>query len=177
MSGENQTEKRNVQQRKSNATTRDGADPKDFTEIIGHSLVKDIKGFKMTEATNSEEKIKVQSYSEATIDHMNSHAEMKPEKNILHCGMNDIKSSQSPEEIVTEILNLAGAIKTTKNTIYESSLVQRGDQWNGKVTHVNHHLKELCKGNNLPFIDNDDIKPFSHLRSSKRHLDIEVACI
>ena len=176
-----QTVTRNLEQgnikRKNDATTRNDAVPKEFTEIIGDSIVKDIKGFKMTEATNGEEKIKVQSYSGATVDHMNSHAiptmQRNPKKIILHCGTNDIRSSQSPEEIATEILDLASAMKTSKNTIYVSSLVQRGDQWNGKVTDVNRHLKELCKGNNLPFIDNDNIKPLSHLNRSKLHLNPE----
>ena len=176
-----QTVTRNLEQgnikRKNDATTRNDAVPKDFTEIIGDSIVKDIKGFKMTEATNGEEKIKVQSYSGATVDHMNSHAiptmKRNPKKINLHCGTNDIRSSQSPEEIAIEILDLASAMKTSKNTIYVSSLVQRGDQWNGKVTDVNRHLKGLCKGNNLPFIDNDNIKPFSHLNRSKLHLNPE----
>ena len=176
-----QTVTRNLEQgnikRKNDATTRNDAVPKDFTEIIGDSIVKDIKGFKMTEATNGEEKIKVQSYSGATVDHMNSHAiptmKRNPKKINLHCGTNDIRSSQSPEEIAIEMLDLASAMKTSKNTIYVSSLVQRGDQWNGKVTDVNRHLKGLCKGNNLPFIDNDNIKPFSHLNRSKLHLNPE----
>ena len=108
---------------------------------------------------------------------MNSHAiptmKQNPKQIILHCGTNDIRSSQSPEEIATEILELASAMKTRKNTVYVSSLVQRGGQWNGKVTDVNRHLKELCKGNNLPFIDNDNIKHFSHSNRSKLHLNPE----
>ena len=73
-----QTVTRNLEQgnikRKNDATTRNDAVPKEFTEIIRNSIVKDIEGFKMTEATNGEEKIKVQSYSGATVDHTNSHA-------------------------------------------------------------------------------------------------------
>ena len=96
-----QTVIRNLEQgnikRKNDATTRNDAVPKDFTEIIEDSIVKDIKGFKMTEATNGEEKIRVQSYSGATVEHMNSHAiptmKRNPRKVILHCGTNDIRSS------------------------------------------------------------------------------------
>ena len=95
-------------------------------------------------------------------------------KSFLHCDTNYIKCSKFPEEIATEILDLARAMKTSKNAIYFSNVVQRGDEWNGKVADVNRHLKELCKGNDLPFIDkNDNIKLFSHLGRSKFHLNLE----
>ncbi len=44
------------------------------TEIIGDSIIKDIKGHKMKKAPGDQEQIYVKSSSAATIDCMNSHA-------------------------------------------------------------------------------------------------------
>ena len=81
------------------------------TEIIGDSIIKDIKGYKMKEATGHEQQIFVKSISGATTDCMNSHAcptiKTNPKRIILHCGTNDVRGQSSAEKIATEVMELA----------------------------------------------------------------------
>ena len=102
------------------------------TEIIGDSIIKDIRGYKMNEACENQEKIFVKSFSGATTDCMNSHAcptiKRNPKRVILHCGTNDLRSQASAENIAEEIIELAKAMKTEGNTVFVSALVARGDR-------------------------------------------------
>jgi len=89
-------------------------------------MLKHIEGYKMSEATSRQEKIIFKSFSGATTDCMNSHAvpttKRNPKTIILHCGTNDIRSKNSPEEIAREIIELATGIRNDDNTIYVSSI-------------------------------------------------------
>ena len=146
-------------------------------EIIGDSLIKDVKGYKMNEATGRAEKIYVKSFSGATTDDMNSHVvptiKRNPQKIILHCGTNDIRSQATPENIAKEVMELAVSLSTKENTIFVSGIVPRGDNWNNKVSEINKHLQSACSSRNMPFIDNSNISPDYHLNRSRIHLNPE----
>ena len=107
------------------------------TEISGDSIIKDIRGYKMNEACENQEKIFVKSFNGATTDCMNSHAcptiKRNPKRIILHCGKIDLRSQASAENIAEEIVDLTKAIKTEENMVFVSGLVARGDHWNSKV--------------------------------------------
>ena len=146
------------------------------TEIIGDSIIKDIRGYKMNEACDNQEKIFVKSFSGATTDCMNSHAcptiKRNPKRIILHCGTNDLRSQASAENIAEEIIELAKAMKTEENTVFVSGLVARGDHWNVKVRDVNRFLTRRCQQEDLRFIDNANINT-EHLNRSLLHLNSE----
>ncbi len=118
------------------------------TEVTGYSMVKHIKGYKMSEATGGSEKIFVHAFHGATTDHMNSHYEPKMKKNpkriVLHCGTNDVSNGYAPEEIADKIVDLAKSLKHEENAVFVPGIVRRGDPWNEKVTTTNRILEELC---------------------------------
>ena len=99
-------------------------------EIIGESLIKDVKGHKKNEATIRAEKIYVKSFSGATTDDMKSHVistmKRNPKKVILHCGTNDIRSQATPENIAKEVMDLAVSLSTKENIVFVSGIVPRG---------------------------------------------------
>ena len=140
------------------------------------TIIKDIRGYKMNEACENQEKIFVKSFSGATTDCMNSHAcptiKRNPKRIILHCGTNDLRSQASAENIAEEIIELAKAIKTEGNTVFVSGLVARGDRWNAEVCEVNRFLTQRSQGEDLQFIDNSNIT-LEHLNRSLLHLNPE----
>ena len=147
------------------------------TEIIGDSMVKHIQGYKMSEATNGQEKIFVRAFHGAKLDDMNSYSvpttKKNPKRIVLHCGTNDVSSGTAPNEVAQEIVDLATNLKSHENEILVSSLVARGDRWNEHVSQVNNILKARCHREGLPFIDNSNIDPAYHLNRSNLHLNSE----
>ncbi len=146
------------------------------TEIIGDSIIKDIKGYKMKEATGHEQTNFFKSFSRATTDCMNSHAcqtiKRNPKRIILHCGTNDVCGQTSAESIATEVIELAKVLQNGRNAVFVSGLVVRGDRWNTKVCDINCILKRRCQEENLKFIDNSNINS-THLNRSLLHLNPE----
>ena len=147
------------------------------TEIIGDSMVKHIQGYKMSEATNGQEKIFVRAFHGAKVDDMNSYSVPTTKKNprriVIHCGTNDISSGTAPNEVAEEIVDLATNLKSHENEVFVSSIVARGDRWNERVSQVNNVLKAKCNREGLPFIDNSNIEPAYHLNRSNLHLNPE----
>ena len=147
------------------------------TEIIGDSMVKQIQGYKMSEATNGQEKIFVRAFHGAKVDDMNSYSVPTTKKNprriVIHCGTNDISSGTVPNEVAEEIVDLATNLKSHENEVFVSGIVARGDRWNERVSQVNNVLKAKCNREGLPFIDNSNIEPAHHLNRSNLHLNSE----
>lgn len=161
----------NITQRKTQRNKR----RKKVTQIIGDSLIKEVKGWKLTSA---EHKVVVKSFSGARTKCMKSYmiptADMSADNIILHCGTNDVHKSE-PHEIANNILNLALDLNTDKNNVIISGLVQRSDDSsaNEKVLIVNNRLQNLCNERNIGFIDNSNINPKEHLNRSRLHLNIK----
>ena len=84
-----------------------------ITVILGDSIVKDIKGWKMSSCSR---KVVVKHFSGAKTKNMKSYViptiEQKPDNIILHTGTNGLKTIDTPEEIIMGILNLAMTCKT-----------------------------------------------------------------
>ena len=81
--------------------------------ILGDSMVKNIKGWKMSRSTCKDV---VKHFSGAKTKDMKSYViptiEQKPDNIILHTGTNGLKTIDTPEEIIMGILNLAMTCKT-----------------------------------------------------------------
>ena len=54
---------------------------------------------------------------------------------------------------------LAKEVKGSKFDVSISSIIPRNDNWNNKVMEVNSYLKDLCEGNDIPFISNTTNQP------------------
>ena len=84
--------------------------------MLGDSMVKDIKGWKMSNRTRKV----VKYFSAAKTKDMNSSViptvAQKPDNIILHTGTNDLKTIGTPKEITVGILNLAMTCKTDTYT-------------------------------------------------------------
>ena len=142
------------------------------TVIIGDSMVKDIKGWKMSRSTRS---VVVKHISSAKTKDMKSYfiptVEQKPDNIILHTRTNDLKTIDTPEEITMAILNLAMTCKTDTNNVFISGIVPISDKLNEKLSKVNSILRHECNVRNICFIDNKHISPRFHCNSSGLHLN------
>ena len=169
---------RNLKHREGPPSKRRG---KPATYILGDSMVKDIKGFKIAKATGNEEQIYVKSFSGANVNDMKSHVvptlNRAPQKIILHCGTNDLSSKQTPAEIASNIVALATEMKDEENEILVSGLVSRNDELNGKAIEVNKFLSRKCSFQNITFIDNSNIDERCHLNGSGLHLNYGGTCL
>ena len=70
-------------------------------------------------------------------------------------------------------MSLATEVKASKLDFSIFSIISRNDNWNNKVIEVNSYLKDLCEGNDIPFINNTTINPKKHLNNSRLHLNAE----
>ncbi|XP_057297347.1 uncharacterized protein LOC130627141 [Hydractinia symbiolongicarpus] len=147
------------------------------TQIIGDSIVKEVKGWKLS---SNENKIIVKSFSGATTKCMESYAipttNMSPDKIIIHCGTNDLNRIET-DQIAQNIVKLAIKLKSGENNVMISGIIQRKDRLNEKVMAVNKSLAHLCEQRNIGFINNDNINPDLHLNRSRLHLNMKGTSI
>ena len=87
---------------------------------------------------------------------------LDPDRLIIHVGTSDLRSSQDPETIAKNIIDIAKNSTTNKNEILVSSVVPRPDNVNGKSRQVNNVLRKLCLENNFAYVNHDNIKPRQH---------------
>ena len=59
---------------------------------------------------------------------------------ILHIGANDLTTDKKLDDVCSEISQLVKVLKTNKNKIVISTIVQRGDACNTKIENVNSLL-------------------------------------
>ena len=94
-----------------------------------------------------------------------------PDPVIIHIGTNDLRSSQDPETIAKNIIDIAKNSTTNKNEILVSSIVPRRDNLNGKGRQVNNILQKLCVENDFAYVNHDIIKPPQHCNYGGVHLN------
>ena len=142
--------------------------------IIGDSILKDIKPYQLKHKVKKGDKLYVQSYRGARTSAMKHHAnasmEFNPDIFILHCGTNDLKLQKSPEEIANNILEIGLQLQSNDNEVFISGIVYRRDELNEKATKVNDILKLKCPNYSLRFIDNSRVISNRHLNQSGLHL-------
>ena len=100
--------------KKSNKIPRKNKLP--VTVILGDSIVKDVKGWKLSDDKN---KVVVKHFSGAKTKDMEfciiPTLEQNPETIILNSGTNDLKRDSCPEEIARDIIKLITSCKTQTN--------------------------------------------------------------
>ena len=103
----NENEKKNEEINRARSTT--ARKKPNTTEILGDSIIRDIQGHKMKEAINHSENVFVRSFAGASTDAMNSYVcpsiKKAPNRIILHCGTNDLKSNESLQKTSLSLQN------------------------------------------------------------------------
>ena len=94
-----------------------------------------------------------------------------PDQVFIHVGTNNLRSSQDPETIAENTIDIAKNSTTNKNEILVSSIVLRRDSLNGKGLQVNNILEKLCVDNNFAYVKHDNIKPRQHCNYGAVHLN------
>ena len=79
-------------------------------------------------------------------DYMKPSVRAKPDHIILHVGTNDLNSNATPNEIASNIVNIATEMKTEKCDVSISAIIIRTDKQdlNEKGLKVNVIVKEMC---------------------------------
>lgn len=143
------------------------------TTIIGDSIIKDIKQYKLKKNISKGDKVYVKSFSGATtedmVDYIKPSLRYNPDLIILHTGVNNLRTKKSPDLIAEEIITLACDTKTNTNDVVISTLVARSDDLQSKGQQVNNLLINKCIERNIYYINNSNINA-SHLNSTS-HLN------
>ena len=90
---------------------------------------------------------------------------------IIHVGTSDLRSSQDPETIAKNIIDIAKNSSTNKNEILVLSIARRRDNLNGKGRQVNNILQTFCVENNFADVNQDNNKPRQHCNYGGVHLN------
>ena len=136
--------------------------------IAGDSLLKNINGWLMSRS----KRVKVHSFPGATVsdveDYFKPLIKKRPARIILHCGTNDLNTSQ-PAQVAEDIRNLVNYIKAEGIDCTVSELVLRNDGLYNKVIEVNKKLRDIL-GKHTQIIEHSNIES-SHLNNSRIHLN------
>ena len=130
--------------------------------VLGGSIVKDVKPFKMRRMMNKNERLYVKCFPGASIDDMLDYGKpslirRNPEVIIYHAGTNSLRTEDEPRQIVNDIITETKGMKSESNEIFISSIVTRNDKYNDKGSEVNELLKLQCSKLDLGYIDNSNI--------------------
>ena len=176
INGQNEASKINEHKDFETVKAKKGGTKKRSTTVIGDSLLKDIKPFKMRKALPNE-RIYVKSFPGSTIecmkDYIKPSLKYDPEQILIHIGTNDLRREKEPNEIAEEIIQLALNIKSDENDVSISAILPRNDELNEKGMLVNDVLKVKCSEYNIGFMNNDNFKANVHLNNSGIHLNFK----
>ena len=140
--------------------------------ILGDSLVKDIKGWELSDESN---KVVIKHFSGADSTDMESYLlptkSRNPENIALHCGTNDLKKENSANEISNDIIEVALLCKSDSNNVLVSGIIPGSDRLNAKAIEVNRYLKNECRNRNICFIKNSNMNPKYDCNKSSLHLN------
>lgn len=116
--------------------------------IAGDSMIQHVYGWEMS---NSEVNVAVKSFSGANIDmkdFLQPIIRRSPDELILHIGTNNIRGSDSPEDLVAGISSLVSIINerspNTKVTL-SGLIIRRGFNLKSKIKSINNILKLKCE--------------------------------
>ena len=146
------------------------------TVIIGDSMVKKVQSWRMRRSLSNAEKVYVKSFPGATTDDMSFYSvptsRKKPNRIILHTGVNDLNKQNDNGKIAEDILTLAESINSDESQIFISGLINTADKEKGtRIHNINNILKDECMKRHIGFIDNGNIDPQKHLNQSGLHLN------
>ena len=145
-------------------------DGKRSVAILGDSMIRNIH-YRDLSKSCPREKIYVKAFPGADVQDMCHYslptAKRDPDTIFLHCGTNSLQSSESPEALAKEIVDLATSLKTDENEVIISSIISRSDDQSEKVKPLNDALYAKCLNLPLGFMDNNNIQ-HQHLSNRGR---------
>ena len=149
---------------KSAAGTKSGRNKKtkSNTVIVGDSMIKYVKGWEISSATN---RVTVKSFSGASVEDMTDFIKpilrKKPENIVLHIGTNNLRNDDA-KSVADGITNLAHSIQQQcpDIEIIVSGVITRSDDMSAssRVRETNKLVKSMCDQNDWNFIPNSNIK-------------------
>ena len=162
---ENKTSNANTSNENRKSTSKNKTNKKDQNKIVAAivEMIKDVFGL---ELSDREEKVIVKHFSRSTTEDMKTYIQPSLKRDsdlvIINVGTNDLGSSQDPETIAKNIIDIAKNSTTNKNKILVSSIVPRRGNLNGKGRQVNNILQKLCVEINFVNVNHDNINPQQH---------------
>ena len=147
----------NHKERKATTTTT-----KTRKVLIGDSMVKNVQSRRMRRSLIQGDKFFLKSFSGATTDDMSFYAippsRTKPNKMIIHTGVNDLINENNNKTVAQDIIALAESIKIEEIQVSISGLIHTADKKkNGRIDSINKIITDACLKRHLGFIDNGNI--------------------
>jgi len=146
---------------------------KPATVILGDSIVKKVIGKKIGYKIN--ENVIVKPFLGGSVACMQYHVQptlkKKPNRVVLHCGTNSLTTDETPEEITTQIIDLAKDIKNEINEVIVSSILPRRDEYDWKAEEVNGLLQTYFDEENrsIKFLNHINLSKEKHISSDGLH--------
>ena len=98
--------------------------------------------------------------------------EFNPNHIIVHVRTNELKSTETANQISRSVTDLALSLKLETNAVTISLIFPRKDNLNNKTQKVNSRLINMCDERDILFINyTDTIDTERHLNESKLHLN------
>ena len=76
---------------------------------------------------------------------------------VLHVGTNDLRLSDTPEQIAEHIFDIVNSLKTDSNTIIVSNIVPRGDKNKEKTEKALQIINNACVQRSVPVINHTNV--------------------
>ena len=124
---------------------------KHTTIVIGDSMVKNVKGWKLKPLCSKNE-----------LPCSLPSIEKKPDVLILR-RTNDLKTKKSEVEIDKEIISLAKSVQSNDIDVLVSGLIARGDELEGRRQKTNFVLSDMCLNRALPSLITQTFRQISTL--------------
>ena len=142
--------------------------------VLGDSIVKDVKPFKMKRMMEKNDRLYVKCFPGANVCDMVDYSKPSLRRNpnviIFHAGTNSLNTEEEPSKIAGDITKQVIDMKTEHNEVFISSILNRNDKLNEKGKKVNEFLKLNCSVVGLGYIDNSNITN-TYLNKSGIHLN------
>ena len=110
-------------------------------------MIKKVFGGKSSRQLNYKHHVVVRSFGGANTqcieEYIKPIVKLSQKQLILHCGTNNLPSSEDPETIAKNIINLAKNIKTDTAKVAISGIIPRRDTFNLNAKQVNKTLKKI----------------------------------
>ena len=132
-------------------------------------MIKKVFGDKLSRQLNC--KHHVVAKTQCMEDYIKPTVKLSPNQIILHCGTNNLPSSEDSETIAKSIINIAKNIKGDTVKVAILAVIPRRDTFNLKAKQVNETLKKICEEEKIPFISHHGINTRFHLNRRGLHLN------